>query len=79
MTTALRKIREENKFLGGKGQNKLTDAVIKKRGTYYRNSIIKHKVGPKASNEEMNKAIEETRREIKAGHFHSCITTNHIA
>ena len=79
LTSACRKVREQNKKIGGKGSNKLTDAVIRKRGTYYRNSIIKHKVGPKATETEMKKAIEDTRREIKAVQFHGCIKNSPAA
>ena len=59
-----------------KEKNKLTDAVIRKRGSYYRKCIVKNKVGPKVTKEQMSQAIQETRREILAGHFHSCLLAN---
>ena len=78
--TALRNRRMEFK-LGGTGKNtkhKLTDDVISKRTSLYRRVLVKNKLGPKATAQQYKVAIEESRREILAGHFHSCVSESEV-
>ena len=78
--TALRNRRTESN-LGKTAKNtkhRLTDFAIKKREDYFRNVLVKYKLGAKATAEQYTHAIKEARREILAGHFHSCVSESDI-